>query len=479
MSRPGTDVILRETLPPRSAPTDTGVWFVVGLTEKGPTDPQLITNMLDFERVYGEEQSWSVLYPSLDVYFREGGGKAYISRVVGPAAAKADVDLEDGAAAVALTVTAKDPGEYGNDLRVAVVAGDTAGTFILVISHVDDGELERSPELADSAAAVQWGTNTSEYVDVTDGPSADDPAVVAATPLAGGDDDRDGITDTEWDAALDRFSAQLGPGQVSMPGRTTTVAHTSLLSHASTHRRTAYLDAPDTAVVATLTGAADSLRGDTARFGGLFAPWAEVRGRLPGTTALVPYSAVAAGITARNDRLFTANVAPAGVNGRSYTALDVTQEWSDADRTTLNDAGIIIGKDVYGEIRTYGFRSLVDPNEDPNWVQLTGSRLYMEIAAEGDKIAEGYVFAQFDGKGHKLASYAGDLTGMLLGYYNEDALFGETPGEAFTVDTGPQVNPVSELAAGRVRAVITVRMSPFGEHVILEIVKARTEEVLS
>lgn len=477
MSRPGQDVILRETLPPRSAPDDTGVWYVVGLTEKGPIDPELVTSMLEFENIYGEEQSYSVLHPSVDIAFREGVARVYVARVVGPAAVNATLNLMDAVAAVALTVTAKNPGEYGNDLRVQVTV--TGTDFTLIVSHVDDGVLETSPLLADSAAAVAWGTDTSNYINVTDGPSAADPAVVAATPLAGGADDRASVTDTEWTAALARFSAELGPGQVSMPGRTTTAAHLALLDHAQTARRTAYLDAPDTAVVATLTAAADALRGTSARFGGLFAPWAVVRGTLPGTTRVVPYSAIAAGITARNDRQFTANVAPAGVNGQSTTALDVTEEFTDDERTTLNDAGIIVARPIYGGIRTYGFRSLVDPDADPNWVQLTGSRLYMEVAAEGSGIAENYVFAQFDGKGHKLSEYGGDLVGMLLGFYNEGALFGETADEAFRVDVGPQVNPVSELAEGRVRAIITMRMSPFGEHVVLEIVKARTEEVLS
>jgi hypothetical protein len=53
-TRPGVSIIQRSTPPVRSAPTDTGVWFVAGLADAGPVTPTLIRSMADYERIFGQ-----------------------------------------------------------------------------------------------------------------------------------------------------------------------------------------------------------------------------------------------------------------------------------------------------------------------------------------------------------------------------------------------------------------------------------------
>jgi hypothetical protein len=65
---------------------------------------------------------------------------------------------------------------------------------------------------------------------------------------------------------------------------------------------------------------------------------------------------------------------------------------------------------------------------------------------------------------------------VLTGYYNAGSLYGETPDDAFSVDVGESVNTPSTLAAGELRAVITMRMSPFAERVVIEIVKVSVDQ---
>lgn len=478
MSLPGTTVTLVDTPPPRSAPTDTSVWFIAGFTEKGPVTPVLIRSLAEHDRYLGQRVSYGVVRDSLEAFFREGGGKAYVSRVVGPTPVLATVNLLDAGAAVSLVAKAKSYGTWGNSLSVAVQAGGAGGTFKISVL-LNAVEVENSGDLATTADAVAWGAN-STYVDLLQGASTNDPAVAAAAALTGGTDDHATAGETQWNAALDRFGRDLGPGQVSMPGRTTDTAHTNLLAHAALHNRFALLDFIDTATAATLLTDATDARSANARWGAPFVPWAIVPGLTPGTTRTVPYSAIEAGLIARNDsRGLNANVPAAGINGESAFAIGLTQTYTDADRESLNDAGVNVALVKYGGVRTYGYRTLANPTTETNYILASNMRLVMAITAEADVIAENYLFQVIDGAGHLLSDFKGDLVGMLKPYFDAGALFGARAEDAFFVDVGPQVNTPETIEALELHAVLSLKMSPYGEKVEIEIVKrAVTDSVV-
>src|SRR3954465_12932312 len=188
--RPGVNITLRSTPPSRSAPTDTGVLFAVGTADLGPAYlPTAIRSMAHFERVFGLRQTYSVLYDAIDVFFREGGNLVYISRIVGPAAVIASKNLLDAGAGISLVVKAIGAGATPNGYKVGVRAGVAGGTYVIFVQDANSVEVEASPDLATQAAAVQWAAN-SNYIRVTLGATALNPAVVAAAVLTGGADDR-------------------------------------------------------------------------------------------------------------------------------------------------------------------------------------------------------------------------------------------------------------------------------------------------
>jgi phage tail sheath protein FI len=475
--RPGVNIEIRETPPARTAPTDTGVWFVAGLAERGPTTtPQLLTSISEYERYFGERVSYGYLYDALDVFFREGGGMAYAIRVVGPAAVKASKMLNDITPAPTLKVDAISPGEWGNALTIEVTAGDAAGEFKLIVRDAT-GILESSPSLVDKPAALAWAAR-SKNITLTDQASTNDPAVAAASALTGGVDDRAAITDTQWANALALFSRDLGPGQVSYPGRTTAVAHGQLMEHAASHNRCALLDAPNTNDSTTLLSLVDSLRGVDSKWAAIFGPWLNAPGTLPLTTRIVPPSSAVAGLIARVDAsVGNVNTPAAGENGQTVFCNGLAAApFTDPDREELNANGYnaIILK--YGGVRVYGWRSLADPEAESNWINWANSRLIMEIAAEADRIGEMFVFEQIDGSGLTIASFGGSLTGMLLTYWSEGSLYGATPEEAFVVDVGPSVNTPETISNLELRAIIMVRPSPFAEMITIELVKAQVTE---
>src|SRR5215831_2466374 len=380
--RPGVYISQRATPPPRSAPTDTGVWHIVGLADAGPLGPTLVQSMADFERIFGLRQSYAAMsYDSLDVFFREGGGSAMMNRVVGPAAASATKNLLDGSAAISLVATAIGPGAYYNAIKVGVRAGSAGGTVVIFIQDANSVEVEASPDLATQQAAQLWG-QYSNYIRLSIGVSTNLPAVAAAAVLAGGADDRNNIVDANWASALALDTPDKGPGQVSAPGQTTSARHLQLLAHAAANRRIAVLDAPDTSTAATLTALAATDRAGNQRYGAMFAPWLVAPGITPGTTRSIPPSALVAGLIARNAGLGPASPS-AGDLGISLFATALSQPaWDDPTRQTLNNGGVDVIRLMFGQVRVYGWRTLVDSTADPTWANLGGSRTFMAIASD-------------------------------------------------------------------------------------------------
>lgn len=473
---PGHEVTIGERTAARVESADTAAFFVAGLSERGPVDEAvLIRSLSNFVSVFGERVSYGVLYDALDVFFREGGSLAYVSRVVGPDPVVATADVP-AASGNAFRVDANSPGEWGNDLDLVA---DATGTDFTLRVDLDSVTVEQSPTLANNDEAVAWAAD-SDYITLTK-LSEGDPVDGTAS-LATGADDRASITDDEWLAALDRFSKELGPGQVAAPGRTTTNGYGQLLDHAAAKNRRALLDGADTATVATLTAASTGLRTHAgARFGGLFAPWATVPGVAAGTTRTVPYSAVQAGLIARAEgEGHNPNEAAAGPLGVSRFAVGLSQaEWSDADRDTLNDSGVNVARLIREEVKTYGYRTLVNPLTDPNWLSLANSRLIMAVAAACEEVMDSFLFGQIDGKGNKVAEMGGELRGRaLLPFYLADALYGSSPEEAFSVNVGSEVNTPESLAANELHALVALRVSPFGERIETEIVKVPTTEAV-
>ena len=382
MSRPGTTITRTETRPPRTARTDTGPWFVAGITgtvdtlgtTDGPRTP--VKSLGDYATRFGARAAHSdpALYDAAEFFFKEGGSELFVSRTA----------------------------------------------------------------------------------------DALDPALTSA---------------------LAAFTKDLGPGQVSAPGRTAGAQHLLLANHARDNNRIAILDAPNTAVVATLTAAA-TIAGITAeaeRYASLFAPFITVPGLTPGTTRTIAPSAIVAGIMARNDAEGVSQNQPsAGVLGESIQASGVAQAFADADRTTLNVNGVNLLRLIYGGVRVYGYRTLSDPSNatESNWLNLSNARLFMKIQAELDEVAERFVFREIDGRGLTINEYGGELTGVLLPYWQRGSLYGLTPEEAFRVDVGPTVNTETTIANGELRANVALRTSPFAEEVVLEIVKTRITEAV-
>ena len=476
MTIPGTQVVSRSAPPSRGGTAGTGTWHIAALAERGPTDaPQMVRSLSEFDRYFGTRVSYGVR-DSVETFFRNGGTAVNMIRVVGPAAVKGTRAFPGAAAALSISVDS-----VGEDATVFNVAIEIVGSQFVVVVLDGTTRISVSPPLNLPTDAVAWAA-TNPYVRIRATGSVP-PIVAASQALAGGSDDRASITDSHRIAALNKIPSSDGPGQVSIPGAITSAAHLGVAAHAVANNRFAILDAPDTAVEATLISAAQAdqtAMSEIESSRSFFVEgWHLIPGLTTGTTRTVPPSSIVAALmAARDEATGNPNEPAAGINGQPSFSLGLARAgWSDAARGRLNDAAVNVFREIAGRQRLYGYRTMVDANGDEGaWLGAGNARLRMAIQSEADKRAEPFVFSQITPS--KIAEFNGVLTGMLLGYYNVGALYGASPADAFVVDTGVTVNTPERLAARQMSAVVGLRMNEFAEIVYMEFVKIPFTEEL-
>ena len=119
----------------------------VGAAQRGQVGgvPQLVTSFADFKRKYGGYLPENVfgekrfLSYAVEHFFMNGGSRCFISRVC-PSDAKSAEGMIPAEAPV-LKVTAKNPGAWGNDLKVRVTPAAKAKTQILSVTETETGRV--------------------------------------------------------------------------------------------------------------------------------------------------------------------------------------------------------------------------------------------------------------------------------------------------------------------------------------------------
>ena len=249
MSRPGVEVTNRASAPPAGVPTDTSVYFALGETYMGPDDvPTRITSFDMFTYIYGGRlPAAPYLYDGLDAYFHNGGQTAYVARMVdGGTEATGDPSAVTGGATD--TARVAHPGGYGNDITLEIVTVPGGGTS----SRKSKGapEPEKSSRLTYDAPGLTAGGGLIATVKLSGAIMATSQPFTTNGDLAAWLESEDWIDPDfktpadpctgrhhpiHWrhstvhspcvaplalDDALDMFpKMELGPGQLSAPGR--------------------------------------------------------------------------------------------------------------------------------------------------------------------------------------------------------------------------------------------------------------------
>jgi hypothetical protein len=497
---PGHELVFTDT--PQRRPgagelTRTG--FMVAEAERGPLFPVLCESLSAVTTVFGARQSYSYLYDAADAFFAEGGGALWVSRIASSTATVASRNLSDGSATT-LVIRAIGPGTYGNSISVQVRTNsdDSAipsGSF--QIRMTEGGVvIEDSPIFTEKAEALLWapanGQGNAQTFTLTDDVGTGDPAQLAASALGSatsGADNRGAIADADWQSALDRFSADYGPGQVAMPGQTASVRHLMVIAHARARNRHAVLDLADTPTVATLVSAMSSVNAapsSGARQASAYWPWHQIPALTGafGFRTAPPSGAIMGLMAYAEEQGGDAGIAAAGEERGVFRYVQgLSQDpalLSDANKTSLDTAGVNVAYSFFGLDNPvqYGNRTPRSRSTDAVWAEASGSRLAMQVAAGLDEIMRRYVHGRATPT--RLSQLQGELGGYMEGLRRRDALYGETPAEAYSVDaTSVQVNPPAQLEAGLLKAAVSFRTSPSPARVRLELARVSITNTLA
>jgi uncharacterized protein len=189
--------------------------------------------------------------------------------------------------------------------------------------------------------------------------------------------------------------------------------------------------------------------------GALYAPWLHVS-PLPRHATIpvvpVPPSGHVAGIYARSDRLTGVHKAPA--NEEIAGVVDLDMHLSDGDLAVFNQEGINCLRMLPGRgIRVWGARTLSPRRQ---WRYVNVRRLFVTLIRWIDRHMQEIVF---EPHGPPLWDRVRDrVGGYCYSLYNQGALKGSHPGEAFFVKCDAETNPSESRSRGQL--VCEVGLAP-------------------
>lgn len=468
-NRLGIGVTTTETPGSAGSSTSTGTAFILGLTDSGPFTPQLVKSPAAYQALYGERTATGQsMFDAVETFFTLEGAQCYIQRVGKEASAAAGAkELATATHAKTLIATAKYKGTFGNKYKLEVAAEE------LVVQNEAGEVLEKFP--AKKASEVL--TATSAFVVFSEGSEygtgkTEALKAIAAAALTGGTNPSATVTEVLAKEALELLPKTLGPGQVLIVAPSLTgealeeKTHILMGEHAKNTNRIALCDIADSATVATLITNKKTYAAGIADRMAFFSSSCIVPGVTLGTTRTVPASAVVAGLCAQIARSTNDNQAPGGINyPLSPFVTGFTNTFSKTSMETLAENGINpFAERTGGKIPClYDFVSAQPKTTDRIFYQLSASRERMHIVWATEEILEPFLFKQIDGRGLLLSAVRGAVGGMLKGQWELNTLFGNSPAEAYLVNTAEPINTLTTESEGQINVEIRARFSPYVE----------------
>ncbi len=461
--------------------------FVVGLCERGPTTPTLVESMLDHQLVHGLKFSSGFVYDELDSAFAEGLTRAYVLRVVGPAATKGTLTLVDTAGVPAPTVRldAKDPGAWSSDVTVVITAGTLANTFTLTLTHKAGKPAQRQEiyrNLANPAALVTAITaRPSAFVTATNLGSltaapGNNPAILASTPLSAGTDDLAAVTFATLVSAAATIPRALGPGAITIPGYPAGDIGPGLLAACRGKLRVCPMHVDRADSTSLVKADAGALAAEVEpEHGAIFYPWAKVPDVGGGNRAIPPTGYVL-GKRARAYQQVGATKPAAGAIARAdyIVAPDVELDSTTGDDLNTNNVNAIRTIQYGANISTriYGYRSL--STDEDNWYFLTQRDALNAIVWGIEEAIEEALFDRIDSR-NKLVTRITSLCEGIVEDFRQNLDLYERRVNGELIDPGYSINVTVEPAAKSATVRLGVRLSEAAETFFVLITKSAVD----
>lgn len=503
---------------------------MVGLTERGPTTPRLVTNWGQFKRWYGDVVPVATSFAPFAArgFFENGGVRLFVARVTRTDALISHLDLATATAQL-LRVEAMGAGAWGDRLFVRVRPssridsnGDPVGFRITLLyfrtapnpfvdpadignaDRVDPDVVEEYDDLSadplDGNYVLMRVNSNSTLVHLSFTNNALPPAAPAQIPvymqLGGGLDGPTPISAVEYQgdpaaapdlrtglAALeniDEVALLFVPDEVHPAldiANQSQLMNTLVTQCERLADRFAILSVPaGQGLVQNIIPPRDT------SYAAIYYPWVRVFDPFTRDTVLVPPAGHMAGIYARSDRERGVHKAPANEVVRDIITRDINAtrkplEYTLArgDHDILNPRGINVIRDFRADrrgIRVWGARTL---SGDPLWRYVNVRRLFNYVKESVDEGTQWVVFEPNDE--NTWARVRQVVTDFLTLVWRSGALFGATEELAFFVRCGPDTMTPADIDAGRL--IVEVGIAPVkpAEFVIFRFQQKTTELV--
>jgi uncharacterized protein len=280
--------------------------------------------------------------------------------------------------------------------------------------------------------------------------------------------------------AIDEIAIVAAPGVIDDAVRDAIVTHCA----EATQDRFAILDSPEVVEAETQTTGvsfpdltkldptnAQNILPNNSNYAAFYFPWIQVfdparRITEPNVNGrkYVPPSGHIAGIYARVDSTRGVHKAPA--NEPIFGALGLKYSLSRNQQDGLNPQGVNCIRDINGNIRVWGARTLGgDQNGEFRYINVRRLLLFLR-----ESIDEGTQFAVMEPNDRNLwAKITRNVTAFLTTVWRSGALFGATPQEAFYVRCDETTNTPEDRELGRVVTEIGVAVVRPAEFVIFRL----------
>lgn len=487
----------------------------LGVTERGPLEPRLVTGFEEFKRLYGEHLplAKSNLPFAVDGFFRNGGQRLFIGRLTHGEATSAHATQDDK-----VEITAIGPGTWSNRIAVKIEdatiepAGDPR--FRLTVAYwrtappgdppvdpTDEDEANNANRRRPTALEVYENLSSVEaspdfYEKVINGASslirvsreapgrpvnldfgylAAMPDAVAGTDGPAGDpdpvirpEDFIGGPFELWDGSaaktgLKGFEQVDEIAIVSAPDHHRNDAFTQRLIDHCELLKDRFAVLHSTRGTHTLTNIAGVVVPRDSEYAAFYFPWIKVFNPLNQQPSLVPPSGHLVGIYARSDIERGVFKAPANevVRGTSGLEFQITKREQDS----LNPKGVNCIRSFPARgIRVWGARTT---STNSLWKYINVRRLFIMIE---ESIEEGTQWVVFEPNNERLwARVKQTITQFLTTQWRDGALMGLAPEEAFFVKVDRTTMTQDDIDNGRLICIIGIAPVKPAEFVIFRL----------
>jgi len=480
--RPG--VYVEESLnlsTPVQSTTSQSIAAFIGYVNRGPLAPTLVTSWSQYVSLYGGWESNSSMHIAALLFFSNGGNQAYFQRVVDATADVATQTFVDraGSPDQTLTINAKNPGAWGNNINVTIANGSTADTFDLTVYFNGDTAaniVERFTDLSMTASndryAISVVANQSKYIALVDEGSAATgatrrPVAGANIDLLAGTDGDTTPTSTEIAGAVGEFDIITNALVLNAPGVTEATAVNLITSYAEDRGDVFVVIDPVAGTAANQITRADEYTATS--YAAVYYPRIVIKDpavTTPNVTTVVAPGGAIVGLYVSTDASRGVFKAPAGLSTRVGGAVSV-QPLTNAELDSLNSNSAAVNaiKFVPGSgIVVMGSRTLLGSYVS-RYVPIRRTLIYLRKS-----LSDLSQFAIFEPNDEKLwRQITASMEGFLNNFWRQGGLRGAVPSQAFYVKCDSETNTQGTIDAGQVNIEVGVALQRPAEFVIIKI----------